>query len=144
MGRQAAGVRGLRLKKGDELIGFTVIPSELKDKDAHVLVLTGHGYGKRTALSAYKVQRRSGSGVKTASVTAKTGPVVGMALISAAVEKDATVIVTSAHGQVIRVPLSSISVLGRATQGVRVMRLAEQDTVASLTTFSRAGRKEVV
>lgn len=144
MGRQAAGVRGLRLKKGDELIGFTVIPAELKDKDVHVLVLTGHGYGKRTALSAYKVQRRSGSGVKTASVTAKTGPVVGMALISAAVEKDATVIVTSARGQVIRVPLSSISVLGRATQGVRVMRLTEQDTVASLTTFSQAGRKEVV
>ena len=141
MGRPAAGVRGMRLKRGDEIIGVAVIPAESKDKEAHVLVLTEHGFGKRSALTAYKVQRRGGSGIKTANVTTKTGPVVGMALVPTALEHDATVIVTSAKGQVIRVPLPSISILGRATQGVRVMRLESGDTVASFTTFSTTGRQ---
>ncbi len=140
MGRPAAGVKGMRLRRGDEIIGMTLIPAELKGTDVHVLVLTEHGYGKRTVLSAYKIQRRSGSGIKTANVTSKTGPVVGMALTPATVDQEATVIVTSAKGQVIRVPLNSISVLGRSTQGVRVMRLDAEDTLASFTTFSSAGR----
>jgi DNA gyrase subunit A len=141
MGRPAAGVRGIRLKRGDEIIGMAVIPKELKDKEAHVLVLSEHGFGKRTLLAAYKIQRRGGSGIKTANVAAKTGPVVGMALVPVTAEKDATIIVTSAKGQVIRVPLGSVSILGRSTQGVRVMRLDSGDSVATFTTFATAGRK---
>jgi DNA gyrase subunit A len=140
MGRPAAGVAGMRLKRGDTVIGMVLIPSDLEGRDAHVLVLTWHGYGKRTLLSAYKVQRRGGLGIRTAKVTSKTGPVVGMTLTSATVDADATAIVTSAKGQVIRVPLNGISILGRATQGVRVMRLDNNDTVASFTTFVSAGR----
>lgn len=138
MGRPAAGVTGMRLKRGDAIIGMTLIRSDVKGGDAHILVLTEQGYGKRTLLSAYKVQRRGGQGVKTAAVTSKTGPVVGMALTPTAVDADATVIVTSAKGQVIRVPVIGISVLGRATQGVRVMRMDAGDAVASFTTFSGA------
>ncbi len=140
MGRAAAGVRGVRLGRNDKVIGMAVIPQELKDKGAHVLVLTEHGYGKRTPLLAYKVQRRGGSGIKTASMTERTGPVVGMALVPATLERDADVLVTSAKGQVIRLPLQSISTLGRVTQGVRVMRLESGDTLASFTTFTTAGR----
>lgn len=139
LGRSAAGVRGMRLKaRGDEIIGITLISNDLKGGDAHVLVLTEHGYGKRTLLSAYKVQRRGGSGVKTAKVTAKTGPVVGMTLTPASAPAASTLIVTSAKGQVIRLPLQSVSILGRSTQGVRVMRLEEKDTVASFTTLASA------
>ncbi len=141
MGRPAAGVRGIKISGDDQVIGMTVIPSELKAKDAHVLVLMEHGYGKRTVLAAFKVQNRGGSGVKTANVTPKTGRVVGMMLVPADVEKDATVIVTSQKGQVIRVPLNTVPVLGRATQGVRIMRLDEGESVSTFTTFATAGRQ---
>lgn len=149
LGRPAAGVRGMRLKtRGDQIIGITLIPTDLKGADAHVLVLTEHGYGKRTLLSAYKVQRRGGLGIKTAKVTTKTGPVVGMAVVPDVGHRksgvgtvptpEPTVIVTSAKGQVIRVPLQSVSILGRSTQGVRVMRLEDKDTVSSFTTLASA------
>jgi len=141
MGRTAAGVRGIKMSSSDALIGMSVIPQELKDKDAHVLILMEHGYGKRSNLSAYKVQRRSGSGIKCAKVTPKTGKVVGMMLIPAG-EEEASVIVTSEKGQVIRVALSVIPILGRATQGVRVMRMDEGDSVSTFTTFATAHRKE--
>lgn len=141
LGRPAAGVRGMRLKaRGDEIIGMTRIPNDLKGTDAHVLVLTEHGYGKRTSLSAYKVQRRGGSGIKTANVTPKTGPVIGMVLTPASAPPESTLIVTSAKGQVIRLPLQSVSILGRSTQGVRVMRLEEKDTIASFTTLVELNR----
>lgn len=136
MGRPAAGVHAVRLKRSDEVIGMAHISQEVKPHQVHVLVLTEHGFGKRTLLSAYKVQRRSGSGIKTAHVTGKTGSVVGMALTPAAVNENATLIVTSAKGQAIRVPMDSIRVLGRATQGVRVMRLDAGDPIASFTTFA--------
>ncbi len=140
MGRPAAGVRAIRVNRNDEVIGMALLPTTLKGTDAHVLILTERGYGKRTLIGAYKVQRRSGSGIKTAKVTPKTGPVVGMALTPAGADPDATVLVTSSKGQVIRVPLGSISVLGRSTQGVRVMRMDPGDTVGSFTTFASAGR----
>lgn len=136
MGRPAAGVNAVRVKRGDHVIGMAHISQDVKPNQVHVLVLTEHGFGKRTLLSAYKVQRRAGSGIKTAQVTGKTGPVVGMALTPAVVNEDATLIVTSAKGQAIRVPMDSIRVLGRATQGVRVMRLDQGDSIASFTTFA--------
>ena len=90
-----------------------------------------NGYGKRSDLKAYKVQKRGGSGIKTASITAKTGKIVGASTINLdAIEGD--IILTSEKGQIIRIALKSVSVLGRATQGVRVMRPQTGDRVAAM------------
>ncbi len=137
MGRGAAGVKGLKLKKGDEVVGMDVINEELKDKDGkkinqYLLVVMENGYGKRTDIGEYKTQGRGGSGIKTANITPKTGQIMlSYILHESADEED--LIVISQHGQVIRTATKSISVLGRATQGVRIMRLDAGDKVASGT-----------
>jgi DNA gyrase subunit A len=130
MGRTATGVRGIKLKKDDRVVGMDVV---LKNqKGSQLLVITENGYGKRTELKAYKIQKRGGSGIKTASVTTKTGSVVGANIINVDnVEED--LILSSDKGQIIRIPLKSISVLGRATQGVRVMKPQPGDKVAAIT-----------
>ncbi|MFA5013622.1 MAG: DNA gyrase subunit A [Candidatus Paceibacterota bacterium] len=128
MGRAAAGIKGIRLKKGDELIGMEAIrKAQLKDKKYYLLVLMEHGYGKRTLLSEYKKQGRGGSGVKIAKITAKTGGLAKIELI----ENQEDLIVISSKGQVIRTKISSIPKLGRDTQGVRIMKMKEGDKVAS-------------
>ncbi len=135
MGRAAAGVRGINLKKGDEVAGMEVIENQKssiknqKEKN-YLLVVMENGYGKRTEVSQYRMQGRGGSGIKTANITAKTGKIV----FSYILEDDAAqqdLIVISQRGQVIRTPIKSISILGRATQGVRIMRLDAGDKVAS-------------
>ncbi len=137
MGRSAAGVKGIRLKKSDEVIGMDVIeknpPIDEKTKKPvkqYLLVVMENGYGKRTEVSQYKTQGRGGSGIKAAKITSKTGPVV-MSSILEDVADEEDLIVISQQGQVIRTSVKSISVLGRATQGVRIMRLEEKDKVAS-------------
>ncbi len=137
MGRGAAGVKGIRLKKDDEVIGMDVISEDLKDKDGkpvqqYLLVAMEHGYGKRTKISEYKVQGRGGSGIKTANITTKTGGIMLSCVVDDA-EGDEDLIVISQKGQVIRTATKSISLLGRATQGVRIMRLESGDKVASGT-----------
>lgn len=139
MGRATAGVRGMKLKKGDEVIGMDVIQSRLSDgKDQklkqYLLVVMENGYGKRTAISQYKVQGRGGSGVKTANITSKTGSIVLSCIVEDS-DEDEDLIVISQRGQVIRTMTKSISVLGRATQGVRIMRLDPGDKVASGACF---------
>jgi DNA gyrase subunit A len=124
MGRAAAGVRGMHLKTGDELISMTVISPRLK----YILVLSENGFGKRTAMTHFKVQRRGGSGVKAAKVTEKTGKIIQSMAVE---ESDDEIIAVSEKGQVIRTPLKNISILGRTTQGVKVMRLNAGDKVAS-------------
>ncbi len=89
------------------------------------------GYGKRTKLSEYKVQGRGGSGIKTAEVTPKTGEIIGARVIKGKVEEEELVVV-SKKGQVIRTSVAEISLLGRATQGVRVMKMREGDSIASM------------
>lgn len=134
MGRVAAGVRGIKLRGNDVVISMDVLDGEDFDKKKryHLLVVTVNGYGKRTDVIEYKVQGRGGSGIKTANVTTKTGPVVDARLVNAKDERDLFVI--SSAGQVIRLPLVSVSVLGRATQGVRVMRFKKAgDSIASVT-----------
>ncbi|MFA6428536.1 MAG: DNA gyrase subunit A [Candidatus Buchananbacteria bacterium] len=132
MGRTASGVRGLRLKKGDEVISMDIIDGSLA-KNLQLLVVMENGFGKRTGLVQYKIQGRGGSGIKTAQVTAKTGKLVASTVINAQT-KDEDLIIISKKGQVIRLPLNSVSVLGRATQGVRVMRFKEpDDKVVNLT-----------
>lgn len=128
MGRSAAGVKAMRLKKGDELINADIVAA--KEKDASLLVISEAGLGKKTKISNYRVQNRGGSGIKTASITSKTGPLVYAKVITAEMEE---VIAISKKGQVIRTQISEIPSLGRATQGVRIMRLSEKDKVASLT-----------
>jgi len=125
MGRQASGIKGMRLKKDDEIVGIEVI--DPNQKDNYLLIITENGYGKRTKLKEYRLQKRGGSGIKTANITSKSGFVVGSKLLVD--QKD--LIVVSRKGQVIRTNISSISVLSRATQGVRIMRLDKEDKVAS-------------
>ena len=136
MGRSAAGVKGIRLKKGDEVIGMDVISSVNKDQSdskktrQYFLIVMENGYGKRTDISQYKVQGRGGSGIKTANITPKTGKIILSCILDDSSETE-DLIVISQKGQVIRTETKSISVLGRATQGVRIMRLDAGDKVAS-------------
>ena len=133
MGRAAAGVRGMKLKSADEVTGMDLITEGKPSPDEQLLVIMAQGYGKRTKLKEYKVQNRGGSGVRTAHVTPKTGQVVSAFVVNAKREKE-DLIVMSDKGQVIRLLLKSVSVLGRDTQGVRIMRFKESgDQVASVT-----------
>jgi DNA gyrase subunit A len=130
MGRGAAGVGGIRLRKGDKVMSMDVINKEMDKGSYEVLVVTEKGLGKKTALKDYKIQKRAGSGIKTVKITPKTGKIVAMSILDSADEKDLVVI--SKRGQTIRTPLKSISTLSRATQGVKVMRLDDGDSVASV------------
>ncbi|MBI2631087.1 DNA gyrase subunit A, partial [Candidatus Nomurabacteria bacterium] len=127
MGRTAGGVSGIRLKKGDEVIGVDVIKKE--QKEGSFLTMSANGFGKKTNLKEYKVQKRGGSGVKTAKVTSKTGKLIVAKVLSGEEEE---LIAMSKKGQVIRTPLKEISSLGRQTQGVTIMRLRAGDSIASL------------
>ncbi len=133
MGRSAAGVTGMRMKGKDFIVGMDVVDGKAADKGAFdLLVVMEHGFGKRTNLSEYKTQGRAGSGIKTAEVTAKTGPIVSAMLINSKDDRD--MIIISEKGQTIRFSSKTIPSLSRATQGVRVMRFkAEKDSVSSVT-----------
>jgi len=130
MGRASAGVRAMRLKKNDRIVGADVIKKGAAGLE--LLAVSQHGFGKKTALKEYKIQRRGGSGIKTMNVTAKTGALVATRAIHA---EESDLIAISKKGQVIRTPLKDISTLGRATQGVRIMKLDPGDEVASITTL---------
>ncbi len=131
MGRVSTGVGGMRLKKGDCLISMDVIAKTADQKNLEVLVITEKGLGKKSPISDYKTQKRAGGGVKTLKITPKTGKAVAMNIVNNKDENDLVII--SKQGQTLRTPLNSISTLGRATQGVRVMRLDDGDSVASVT-----------
>ena len=127
MGRGAAGVRAIRLGKGDSVIAAHVVPKAAEKPS--LLIISEHGFGKRTPLSEYKIQNRGGSGIKTAKVTAKTGELISATVIT---DEEQEVVAISQKSQVIRVDVKEISVLGRQTQGVRIMKLREKDKIASL------------
>lgn len=132
MGRTAAGVRGLKMKDGDAIAGMGIV-KEGKN-EAKLCVIMENGYGKRSDIAHYKVQNRGGSGIKTAKVTEKTGKII-MAFMVDSDDEERDIVIISDKGQVIRLPLTSVNVLGRATQGVRLMRFkAAGDHVASVTT----------
>ena len=126
MGRGAAGVIGIRLEKGARVVGASSVPA--KSAGLKLFVTMANGYGKRTDLSAYKIQKRGGRGIATAKVTSKTGEIVFADVTS---EEDEELIAISGKGQVIKTTLKSIPTLGRATQGVRIMRMAVGDAVVS-------------
>ena len=128
MGRTAAGVRGIKLGKGDEVIGMDIIKtqnSKLKAQN-YLLVIMEKGYGKRTKLSEYRLQRRGGSGIKTARITAKTGSIVFIEVLT---EEEKDLMAISQKGQVIRASINSISILSRVTSGVKIMKLEQGDKI---------------
>ncbi len=131
MGRTAGGVRVIKLSKGDSVVGAHPVSKD-SEKEAKLLVVGANGYGKTTPISEYKIQKRGGSGIKTASVTAKTGTIMASAVVTLAQDE---LVAMSKKSQVIRLELSEVPTLGRSTQGVRIMKLREGDGLASLICF---------
>ena len=134
MGRTAAGVRAIRLKDGDEVVAAV----RATDEDAAVLTVTENGYGKRTRIGEYSVQGRGGQGLKTYQITQKTGEIVGAKKVTG--EED--ILLVSDDGTIIRMEAGSISLLGRATQGVRLMRPAEGALVVAMARAEREVSEE--
>ena len=134
MGRTAAGVRAIRLKEGDEVVAAV----RATDEDAAVLTVTENGYGKRTRIGEYSVQNRGGQGLKTYQITQKTGEIVGAKKVTG--EED--ILLVSDDGTIIRMEAGSISLLGRATQGVRLMRPAEGAHVVAMARTEREVSEE--
>ncbi|MFW5871710.1 MAG: DNA gyrase C-terminal beta-propeller domain-containing protein, partial [bacterium] len=130
MGRGAAGVRAIKLNKGDTVVVGLRIKKE--EQNNNILVFTEKGYGKQTSLEEYKIQKRGGSGIKTAKITDKNGAIVNAVIIN---EETDEIVAMSKKGQVIRVDVDEIPILGRQTQGVRVMKLRAADAIATLVTF---------
>ena len=127
MGRVAMGVKAITLKKGDTLVCADVVKKTFEKPT--LLVVSTNGYGKQTAMKEYKVQKRGGSGIKCMDVTKKTGALINAKVVSGNEEE---LIVMSKNSQVIRTDIKSVPTLGRQTQGVRIMKLYEGDSIASL------------
>lgn len=127
MGRTAGGVRVIKLSKGDRVIGAHPVSKEM-EKSASLLTMGANGYGKKTDIKEYKIQNRGGSGIKTGNVTAKTGEIIASAVVTGEEEE---AVAMSKKSQVIRLGLSEIPSLGRSTQGVRIMKLHDGDSIAS-------------
>ena len=134
MGRATRGVRGIRLRPKDEVVGMDVVRP-----GTELLVVMENGYGKRTKVDQFATHARGGVGIKAGVVTAKTGKAVDVRAIADPTDE---VVVVSTQGQVIRMALSGISLIGRATQGVRVMRLGDEDKVASVALVAEARLEE--
>ncbi|MDE1975081.1 MAG: DNA gyrase subunit A [Patescibacteria group bacterium] len=127
MGRNAAGVRAIKLDKTDEVISADMVNKEAKNP--HLFVMGANGYGKKTELSEYKIQGRGGSGILTMNVTGKTGSLMAAKVVT---DDDEEIVAMSKKSQVIRTALAEIPTLSRATQGVRIMKLRDGDSLASL------------
>jgi len=128
MGRSAGGVRAMKLDDGVSLVAAIPVKSGSKDA-SELLTVSAHGYGKKTSLSEYKIQGRGGSGIKTFKVTDKTGLIISAQVVTPEIDE---VVAISKKSQVIRCSLSEIPNLGRDTQGVRVMKLRDGDSLASV------------
>jgi DNA gyrase subunit A len=130
MGRTAGGVRAMKLGKHDKLICADVVENDKTTEEKNYMLVMGeNGIGKKTPISEYKVQKRGGSGIKTAKITTKTGKL----MVGKIVQDDMELVAMSKKGQVIRVDLNTIPVSGRQTQGVTIMKLRAGDTLASVT-----------
>lgn len=125
MGRVSRGVRGIRLRTGDRVIGMDVV-----QEGSSIFVISKHGYGKRTKIAQFTAHARGGVGIRSAVVNTKTGELIGVKTLAG--DDGQEVIIVSSMGQTIRLGLKDISELGRATQGVRIMRLNDGDEVVSL------------
>lgn len=131
MGRAARGVRGIRLRANDQVIGMDIVEAA-----NDIFVISAHGYGKRTKVEQFTPHARGGVGIRSAVVNDKTGALIGVKSLAQSGEQE--VIIISTQGQTIRLGLKDIPALGRATQGVRIMRLNDGDSVASLALVEAA------
>ena len=131
MGRVSRGVRGIRLRTGDQVIGMDIVQA-----GSSIFVISQAGYGKRTKVAQFTAHARGGVGIRSAVVNSKTGKLVGVKTLTG--EDDQEVIIVSSQGQTIRLGLKDIPELGRATQGVRIMRLNDGDEVVSLALVDAA------
>ncbi len=127
MGRQACGVRAIRLDDNDEVVGMGVI----KDEDAYVINMTEYGYGKKTLLKHYHAQNRGGKGVYTVKITAKTGNLVGLRVVNHSDE----LLIISNTGQIIRTEVAQIRTTGRSAQGVKIIRLNRGEKIVDFTRY---------
>jgi DNA gyrase subunit A len=130
MGRNTSGVRAIRLKKDDFVAGLDIIDisSKFKVQNSKLLIVTENGFAKQSPLTQYKVQSRGGQGIKTAKITPKTGPIVNAQIIT----DEEELLALSAKGHVIKTKIVDIRVTGRATSGVRIMKLKQGDKVAGV------------
>lgn len=134
MGRVARGVRGIRLRPGDRVIGMDIV-----EEGSDIFVISKYGYGKRTKVDQFTPHARGGVGIRSAVVNDKTGELIGVKRL---LGEDQEVIIISQQGQTIRLSLDKIPALGRATQGVRIMRLNDGDEVVSLALVDKADEAE--
>ncbi|MCF6365254.1 MAG: DNA gyrase subunit A [Bacteroidales bacterium] len=135
MGRGASGVRGIRIDKDkDEVVGLICV-EELEDNNTeNILVVSEHGYGKRSLLEAYRITKRGGKGVKTINITEKTGQLIALKSVT----DDDDLMIINKSGITIRLNVDTIRVAGRATQGVRLIKLKEGDSIASVAKVERS------
>jgi DNA gyrase subunit A len=137
MGRTAAGVRGIQVEENDTVVGMVCV--DPADTATSILVVSEHGLGKRSALEDYRVQTRGGKGVKTLNVTAKTGQLVAIKTVT---DND-DLMITTISGVTIRTGADDLRVMGRATQGVKLIRLDEHDSIADVTVVATSVEPEV-
>jgi DNA gyrase subunit A len=130
IGRTASGVRGISLEEKDEVVGMICVENESED----VMVVSANGYGKRSSIEDYRVTNRGGKGVKTINVTEKTGELVA---IKSVTDNDDLMIITT-NGMTIRMAVNSVRIMGRTAQGVRLINLRDNDTIASIARVSKS------
>ncbi len=135
MGRSAAGVRAIKLGAEDKVIGMICVSD---NNEEHVLVVSENGYGKRSSLDDYRITRRGGKGIKTINITEKTGELIA---IKSVTDEDELMIINKS-GVIIRLNVNTIRIAGRATQGVRLIKLRDDDSIASCAKINRSGTIE--
>ena len=137
MGRTAAGVKGISLRANDEVVGM-----EILEENDEILIVTKNGYGKRTNEEEYRIQSRGGKGIKTCNITEKNGKLVAIKTIQPGAEEDLMII--TAAGVIIRMAIEDISKTGRSTQGVKLIRMGneENDYVSTVAIVEREEEKE--
>ena len=133
MGRATHGVRGIRLRRGDRVVGMETLAAE-----GDILTVTERGFGKRTALAEYRLQSRGGLGVINLKVSEKTGEVVGR---QAGLRDDGLMLITQ-DGKIIRTPVADVRVIGRSTQGVKLMDLEDEDRVVAAAKLAEGDAEE--
>jgi len=131
MGRTASGVKAVRLKKKEDSVSGLDIIIKKEAKDQRLLVVMANGFAKQTSLKQYRIQSRAGSGIKTANITSKTGPIIASQIIDEAEE----ILAISAKGQILKTEIKSIRLAGRATQGVKIMNLDAGDKLVGMITI---------
>ncbi|WP_438445196.1 DNA gyrase subunit A [Gorillibacterium sp. sgz5001074] len=129
MGRSATGVKGIQLSDDDAVIDMDVV-----DPANSVLIVTSKGYGKRTPVEDYRIQTRGGKGIKTLNITDKNGPIVGLKVV----QEEEDLMIITAQGTIIRMSMSGISMMGRNTQGVRLIHIKEDDEVSTVTRVQKS------